>query len=76
MVLKGQQSRNEIEVGFFKIEAPLKSSPNDKILPSSKDGEYTYSNQLINLETKFFCDILGSFAVWRNNATNVHLPHA
>ena len=35
----------------FLIELPLKSSPNDKILPSFKRGPYTYSNQITNLET-------------------------
>ena len=32
------------------IEPPLKSSPNNNMLPHSKEQQYTNSNQLTNLE--------------------------
>ena len=41
----------EIELGCFSIEPSIKSSPNDIILPSFKEGQHTYSNQNTNLET-------------------------
>jgi hypothetical protein len=41
-----------MRVGFYLfIKASLKTSPNDKLLPSFKRGEYTYSNKLIILDT-------------------------
>ena len=50
--LEGQQFRNEIRVGFF-IEPPLKSSPEERkqCYLYSKERQYTYANQLTNLET-------------------------
>ena len=50
MVLRGNNL--EIKLGLvFMIEPPLKSSLIDKTYPHSKEGQYTYSNRLTNLET-------------------------
>ena len=51
VVLSG--SNLEIRLGLVNIlvGSPLKSSPNDTMLRHSRDGKYTYSNQLTNLKT-------------------------
>ena len=51
VVLSG--SNLEIRLGLVNIlvGSPLKSSPNVTMLRHSRDGKYTYSNQLTNLKT-------------------------
>ena len=71
--LERQQLRNTIGVGFL---SNLHSNylQMTRCYPHSKEGQYTYSNQLTNLETIFY-GFLGSFAIWGSGATIVHLPH-
>jgi hypothetical protein len=58
----GQHFRNEMGVALL-IEPPLKSSPNDKMLPLFKrGGALCLLIQLTNLETYYFVMFLGSFA--------------
>ena len=72
--LEGQHFRNYIGVGIF-ITTPLKSSPNDKMLPSFKEGAI-YLLKLAHKSWKpLFCDFLGSFAIWGDDASVAHLPH-
>ena len=55
------------------IELTLKSSPNDKVLPSFNDNIPTK----INSQTlkPLFCDFVGNFAIWGSVATIMHLLH-
>ena len=61
-------------VGFW-IKTPLKSSPNDIMLPFFKRGA-NILNQVNSKTLKpLFCDLLGRFAIWCSSATTTHLPH-
>ena len=49
VVLSGKKL--QINEDWFLIEPPLKSSPNDKMIPSFNEAQYTYSDQLTKLQT-------------------------
>ena len=71
VVLKGQKFKTSIGVGIL-IKPPLKSSPNDKMLPSFKRWAI-YLLKPTHKSWNYY--VLGSFAIWGNNATTMHLPH-
>ena len=57
--IEGHHSRNYIMVGFF-IKHPLKSPPNDKMLPR---GAIYFTQISSKILKPLFCDSWGSFAI-------------
>jgi hypothetical protein len=72
--LKGQQFINLIRVGFLFLP-PLKSSPNDKMLPSFNRGAIYLLNFSHTTLNHYLMIFLGSFAIRGSSVTHVHLPY-
>ena len=64
VILRGNSLKSILGLGFFLIQPPRKSPQNEKCYFHSKEGQYTYSNQLANLESLFY-DFFGKFCILR-----------
>jgi hypothetical protein len=74
MVLGGSNLKTKLGLDFL-LNRHSNHLQMTKYCLHLKEEQYTYSNQLTNLETIVYFYFWRSFATWGSGAKTVHLPH-